>query len=139
MSESIQLTVPEDISLRAKQIAAEGERPVEELLIEYLKSFSAPMPVLEPEQQAELDALVHLSDDALWTIAREQLPDSVQSRAHTLMSQNNHGSINDAEKAEFENLVVRADQLILRKAESASILKQRGYEFKQDDFTAKHE
>jgi hypothetical protein len=65
MPDQIILTVPEDISVRARQIAEATEQPVEQVLIEHLKTLSTPLPVLPPEQQAELDALHHLSDDAL--------------------------------------------------------------------------
>ena len=40
-----------------------------------LKTFAAPLPVPPSDTQAELDALQHLSDDALWTMAREQMPE----------------------------------------------------------------
>lgn len=70
MTDQIVLTIPEDISDRARQIAETTEQPVEQVLIEHLKTLSVPLPALPPEEQAELDALHHLSDDALWTIAR---------------------------------------------------------------------
>lgn len=126
MTDQIVLTIPEDITVRARQIAETTEQPVEQVLIEHLKTLSTPLP---PEEQAELDALHHLSDDALRTIAREQMPDDAQARAHDLMDRNSRGTITDEERAELEKLVGRADRLMLRKAEAAAILKERGYSF----------
>src|SRR6266446_1785557 len=80
MADLIILEVPEDISVRARQIAETVAQPVEQLLLDHLKTLAAPLPVLPPDTQADLDALQHLSDDALWTIAREQLPEDVQAR-----------------------------------------------------------
>lgn len=139
MTDEIVLTIPEDISARARQIAETTEQPVEQVLIEHLKTLSSPLPELPSEDQAELEALHHLSSDALWTIAREQMPETAQNRAHELMSKNSRGIITDEERAELEALVERSDRLMLRKAEAASILTKRGYAFTQRDFRPQHE
>jgi hypothetical protein len=138
MADPIILTLPADISDWARQIAETTSRPVEQILIEHLKGLSTPLPELPPDEQAELDALHHLSDDALWTIAREQVPDDVQTSAQQLMEKNSHGTISDLETAELEKLVQRADRVMLRKAEAAAILKERGYAFSQEDFRPQH-
>jgi hypothetical protein len=138
MTDLIILQVPEDISARARQIAAAMAQPVEQLLLDHLKTLAAPLPVLPPDTQAELDALHHLSDDALWTIASAQMPDDVQARAHALMDKNSRGAITDDEYAELEQIVERGDRLMLRKAEAATILRKRGHTFTPKDFQAKH-
>ena len=92
------------------------------------------LPTLLPDEQAELDALKHLSDDALWTIAREQLPETVQTRANMLLDKSSRRVISEAEYTELQGLVERAARLMLRKAEAASILQGRGYSFTQQDF-----
>jgi hypothetical protein len=97
MADLIILRIPEDISARARQIAEMTAQPVEQILLDYLKTLSAPLPVLSSDTQAELDALQHLSDDALWTIAREQMPEDVQAQAHALMEKNSRGVITDEE------------------------------------------
>jgi hypothetical protein len=139
MSDQIVLTVPSEISRRARQIAQSTDQSVEEVLIEHLKTLSPPLPTLPAEQQAELDALRLLSDDALWTIAREQMPPEVQARAHALMDTNTQRTISEEEQAELDLLVERADRLMLRKAEAASILRERGHPFIQTDFDPLHE
>jgi hypothetical protein len=123
MSDSIILTIPEDISARARQIAEYQARSVEQVLIDYLQTLP---PSLPPDIQAELDALRHLSDDALRTIAHEHMPDDAQMRADVLLDRNSRGLITDDEYAELEKLVERADQMMVRKAEAASLLRQRG-------------
>lgn len=139
MTDQIVLTIPDDISARARQIAETTAQPVEQVLIDHLKTLSTPLPALPPDEQAELDALQHLSDDALWTMAQEQMPDDVQARAHVLMDRNTRGLISEEEYAELELLVQRADRLMLRKAEAAVLLQQRGHTFTQQDFRPKHE
>jgi hypothetical protein len=124
MTEQITLTIPEEISDRARQIAAVTAQSVEAVLLEHLKTLSTPLPVLPPEQQAELDALHQLSDDTLWTIAREQMPEAAQSRADALMGKP-ASALTDDEQTELDQLVERADCLMLRRAEASAILRSR--------------
>lgn len=138
MADLIILEVPEDISVRAREIAETVAQPVEQLLLDHLKTLAPPLPVLPPDTQVELAALHHLSYDALWTIAREQMPEDVQARAHALMDKNSRNVMTDEEHAELEKLVERGDRLMLRKAEAAALLRKRGYTFTQKDFLSKH-
>ena len=48
MVDQIVLTLPEDISDHVRQIAAITSQPVEQILIEYLKTLSSPAPELPP-------------------------------------------------------------------------------------------
>lgn len=139
MTDQITLTLPLDLSARVRQIAETTARPVEQILLDHLKSLIAPLPALLPDEQAELDALHHLSDDALWTIAQEQLPEKIQERARVLMIKNAREPLSAAESSELEDLVQRADRVMLRKAEAAHILHERGYTFTQEDFRSQDE
>lgn len=136
MTDQITVTLPEELTARVRQLAAATARPVEQVVLEHLATLAIPLPALPPDEQAELDALQRLSDDALWTIASEQLPAAAQARAHDLMTRNTRGALTEPEAAELEALVRRADRVMLRKAEAAAILRARGYEFTQADFQA---
>jgi hypothetical protein len=139
MTDQITLTLPEDISARVRQISETTSQPVEQIVFDHLKSLSIQLPPLRPDDQAELDALHHLSDDALWTIAREQVSEDAQARAHTLMDKNSRGTITDTEADELEKLVQRADRVTLRKAEAAAVFKERGFAFSNKDFRPQDE
>lgn len=132
------LTVPEDIVDRAREIAEATSQDVDKVLLEHLKTLSTPLPALPPDEQAELDALKHLTDDTLWTIAREQMADDLQTRMQALMDRNSLGQITDEEYRELEGLVERGNRLMVRKAEAAGILMERGHTFTQPDFKPKH-
>ena len=138
MTDLITLQVPEEISVRARQIAEIMAQPVEQVLLDHLKTLSAPLPVLPPDARAELEALHQLSDDALWTIARAQMPEDVQTCAYALLEKNSRGAITDEEHTELEKLVERGDRLMLCKAEAAAILRARGYSFTPKDFKPKY-
>ena len=69
---------------RARQIAAGTAQSVEAVLLQQLQeAFVAPLPALPPDEQRELEALTSLSDEALWTLAREQMAPDKQERMHT--------------------------------------------------------
>lgn len=129
------LEVPEEIFLLARQIAEDASVSAEQVLLEHLKTLTAPLSGLPPDEQAELSALQHLSNDALRTIAREQMPQDVQDRMQILMDKNSLGTISSEEYQELADYVERGNRLMVRKAEAAGILLDRGYSFVQDAFT----
>jgi uncharacterized protein (DUF1684 family) len=135
MSDSITLNVPAEISAKAQAIAAHRQQSAEQVLLDYLQMFPEPTVALTPEEERELNALQYLSDDTLWTIASEQMPEAAQARATELFSQE---TLSDAEQAELDALVLRSERLTLRKAEAATILRKRGHPFKQADFKPKN-
>lgn len=121
------LTMPEEIYTQARQIAEETAQPVEQVMIDYLRTLSTSLPTLPPDEEAELEALKHLSDDALWTIAREQMANDIQERMQVLMDKNSLGTILPDEHHELEGLMDRGQRLMLLKSEAAALLTQRGY------------
>lgn len=133
------LTVPEDVYYHAQKIAEETAQPVEQLMIDHLRNLSTPLPTLPPDEQEELNALKRLSDDTLWTIAREQMPDDAQARMQVLMDKNSLGTITETEFDELSQLVERGNRLMVRKAEAAGLLMERGFHFTQQDFRPLHE
>ena len=77
---AVTLPVPADIYDRAQQVAAGTAQSVEAVLLQQLQAaFMAPLPALPPDEQSELEALTHLSDEALWTLARAQMAQDKQA------------------------------------------------------------
>ncbi|MBZ0301590.1 MAG: hypothetical protein K8J31_17725 [Anaerolineae bacterium] len=128
------LEVPEDIYTRALEIARTTAQPVEQVLVDQLMMLTLP-----PDEQAELNALRQLSDDALWSIAAEQMAESIQTRMQILMERNSRGQITEDEYQELAKLVERGNRLMVRKAEASGILMERGHPFTPQDYTRKHE
>jgi hypothetical protein len=127
------LPIPDDVYQRARQIAEETSQPIDRVMIDYLRTLSAPLPVLPPDEEAELDAMKHLSDDTLWTIAREQMAAALQEQMQSLMDGNSRGTLTTEERNTLENLVERGQRLMLRKSEAAALLTQRGYRVTPED------
>jgi hypothetical protein len=93
------LTVPDEMVEAAQQIADATSQPLEEVLLSRLKTV-LPLPVLPPDEEAELAALAQLSDDALWTFAREQMPRDISEHMESLMDKNSLGQITPDEYSE---------------------------------------
>ncbi|KAB2893781.1 MAG: hypothetical protein F9K28_07475 [Bacteroidetes bacterium] len=123
--QTITLKVPEHIYERAQQVAETTDQPLEAVFLHELET--AFLPQLPTDEEAELASLKNLSDDALWTIAREQMTAPLQARMQKLMDKNSRGTITPDEYKELEDLVDRGQRLMLRKSEAAALLTERGY------------
>jgi hypothetical protein len=125
---SVTLPVPDYIYDCARRIAEGTSQSIEAVLLQQLQeAFTDPLPDLAPEEQRELEALKSLSDDALWTIAREQMPEDKQVHMQTLMDANTQGTLDNAQRSELEALVAQGQRLSVRKAHAAALLTERGY------------
>ncbi len=125
---AVTLPVPDHIYDRARRIAEGTSQAIEAVLLQQLQdAFTEPLPALAPDEQRELEALTFLSDDALWTIAREHMPEDRQARLQALMDANSQGTLDDAERSALEALVVQGQRLSVRKAQAAALLTERGY------------
>lgn len=99
-----------------------GVRQYGRLLIDHVWSKLGVWGVVQAEQRA----LRYLSDDALKTIAAEQMLAADQAQLSTLMEKNSQGQLTAQEQEALTILTERGDRLMLRKAEAAALLAQRG-------------
>lgn len=128
------MTIPDGLYEKAKRVAQQTSRPVDEILTAWLEVASAePTIDLPVDERAELKAMMYLADDTLWMIAREQLPVAIQARMSALLSKNTHGTISESEYADLTDLVERGNQLTLRKAQAMKYLTDRGFSIRLDD------
>jgi hypothetical protein len=137
---AVTLPVPDYIYDRARQIAEGTAQSIEAVLLQQLKdAFAAPLPTLARDEQSELEALTYLSDEALWTIAREQMAEDRQARMQTLMEANSQGTLDGTQRAELETLVAQGQRLSVRKAQAAALLTERGYRVTREAMAAANE
>jgi hypothetical protein len=135
----MQITIPEKLSSRLRQLAARRRQPVETIIEDRLfTSLDDELDNLPTNEQAELRALHHLSDDALRVIAAEQMLSVNQAQMGQLMTKNSQGELSQEERNILTALVERGDQLMLRKAEAAAILVQRGAANSSEDLMTPH-
>ncbi len=130
------ISIPDRLYERARRVAQQTSRNVDDVLRTWLEAAAVETSSdLPPDEHAELKAMSQLSDDTLWTIAREQMPKTIQEQMSVLMTKNNLGTITDAEYAALAELVERGNRLTLRKAHAMKYLTQRGYSITVDDLT----
>lgn len=136
----VTLSVPQHIYEEALRVAEEHGQAIETVLLNQLEeAFADPFVKLPADEQAELHAMTYLSTDALWTIAREQMPGERQARMQILMSRNSDGSITEQEYHDLEQLVEQGQKLMLRKAQASALLTRRGYKMTPEDMAANNE
>jgi hypothetical protein len=128
------ISIPDSLYEKARRVAKQTSQRVEEVIrLGLERAFEEPLADLPIEERDELRALAYLTDDALWTIARERLPRAVQERMSILMTRNTRGTITDSEHDELTALVERGNKLTLRKAQAMKYLITRGYSVEFDD------
>ncbi|MCP4416924.1 MAG: hypothetical protein GY805_09900 [Chloroflexi bacterium] len=123
----MQIQIPENLSSRLRRLAARRREPVEKIIEDRLfTALDDELDNLPTAEQAELRALHHLSNDALRAIAAEQMASENQERMAQLMAGQSIGSLSKEAQADLVILVERGEKLMLRKAEAAAILVNRG-------------
>ena len=122
------ITISEALYNKARRIADASSESVDNVIRVHLETaIDNPRLALPDDERVELEALRFLSDDALWTIAREQMPTTKQAQMQTLMDKNTQGTITPDENALLSELVEQGQRLTLRKAETMKLLIRRGH------------
>jgi len=130
------ISIPDSLYQKAQEIAKLRSQDVDDVIREGLAgAFGKGQLDIPDDEQAELKAMSYLSDDALWTIARETMPSKVDQRISELLTKNQRGTISAAEREELEVLVERGDKLTLRKSQAMRYLSERGYTINPDDLS----
>lgn len=128
------ISIPDTLYQKAQQIAKQKSQNVDDVIRAGLEgAFVESMLDIPLDEQAELKAMTYLSDDALFSMMREQMQQVKQARMSVLMDKNNHGTIADEEYAELTTLVEDGQRLTLRKATAMNILMDRGHKLTLED------
>lgn len=125
---TVTVELPETLYQQAKVTAAATSLSLEEVLAQ---SIALSLPPLEDDLptdlRAELSALMLLSDDDLWQVARSELPEEQQERLEALTELRKERELSNDEAEEFESLFAAGEKIMVRKAESYRLLTRRGY------------
>jgi hypothetical protein len=105
-----------------------ARKRLEEFLVERLLEAVLPLADDLPSPlQEELQMLEHLDDDALWQVARCQLPPTHQRLYSRLLTKNNQGTLTVQEQEKLHALGEQARILTLKAAHAYLVLKWRGH------------
>jgi hypothetical protein len=118
---SVTLDLPTKLYQQAMQMARATQRPVEQVVIDWIQ------PPMQPAGAGE-DALVGLDDLStaeLIEVAKSKTPQREAQRLQTLLEWQQQRALTYAEREEADRLVRQEDALTLRKAKAIYLLRQR--------------
>jgi hypothetical protein len=123
---TIALSIPQHMIDQLRRLARARGLPVEQVILQLLEAslVEAPLP---PSVQAELDALTHLSNEALWTIAHEQMDLDQQEQMQLLRKRSRLNTITEPERTALIQLEDQGQRLTLRKSKAMALLIERGH------------
>ena len=126
---TITVTVSEDVFARLEAEARSSARSVDDLVAQTLTRVLPPPaePDLPPSVQAELQAMEHLSDEALWAMARSAANDDKIALYDLLIERQHAGALTPEGRQLLTQLRAEADALMVRKAHAYALLQSRGY------------
>lgn len=124
----VTVSLPESIYLRLQRTAQATRQTLADVLLHAVQVGSPPSWEDAPaEFQTDLAALDRLDDDALWVVARSRQTEIDMVRYQALLDQNAADTLTPTERAELTDLRTEADRFMLRKAQTAAILRWRGH------------
>jgi hypothetical protein len=128
MAQSVTLLLPEETLQRYRRGATAARKLLEEFLVERLLETVPPLADdLSSPLREELQVLERLDDDALWQVARGQLPPARQRLYSRLLARQSQGIITAQEQETLHSLGEQARLLTLKAAHAYMVLKWRGH------------
>jgi hypothetical protein len=126
--QSVNIELPEEIYQRLKDMATATQRSVEEVIFQTIRGDLPPALDDLPPDQRDLVADLHLrSDEALWAVASESLPDQHWRRHQRLLDKAQTSALTGAERTELTELREATDHFVIRRSYALALLKWRGY------------
>jgi hypothetical protein len=114
MSESITLDIPDELAQRARAVAEQTHRRLEDVLIDWLGRAASDTPVTA------------LPDDELLALADTHMSDPEQEALSDLLARQREGTLDAAGQARLESLMTAYRRGLVRKAEALKVAVQRG-------------
>jgi predicted transcriptional regulator len=126
---TVTVRLPENLYIRLQQTADATGRSLDEVLLHAVQVGTPPRWDDAPaEFQADLAALDHLDNEALWCIARSRKTEAEMERYQELLDKNANGDLAAEGRDALVKLRIEYDHFMLRKAHAAALLRWRGHQ-----------
>lgn len=127
---TVQVTVelPETALEQLQQVSRQQRRSVPEVMRDLVLQELPGLPPLPQDMERELAAFAALSDDLLWLLARSTMTTGQQQELATLNDEAQRRTLTPAEQERQQTLVDQYDRVMVRRAQAAALLKNRGYD-----------
>lgn len=119
---TVTLDLPRQIYQKAAQIAETTKRPIEQVVVEWIRPPAERGGQFQDEALAGLEAM---NAAQLTQVALSKTPSEDTTRVRELLSLQEQRELTKAERDEAMHLVEQEDLLTLRKAKAIYLLKQR--------------
>ena len=124
----VAIQIPMPLYHRLQRLSELTQRSLERLVVQTLESHTPTLPENLPEDvRAELISLEKLDDDMLWQVAQCKITPAQQKNYRRLLEKKRQGNITAPEQKQLDKHYQEGNQLTLRKAYAAVLLKWRGY------------
>lgn len=130
MTLSVMLDLPDPLVEDLKSSSLRQQRSLGELIGEIVIQNWRPFLRLPDDVEAELAVFPYLSNEVLWLLARSTLTTEEQKTLTLLNSTAKLRTLDPAEAERLETLLDLYDRMIVRRAQAAAILQQRGYDLR---------
>ena len=128
MTTSVTIDLPNPLVQQLESIAREQHRSVSDMVRERLLQTWPSLPALPADVEMELALFTGLSDDVLWLLARSTLPVSEREELANLNDLAQQRTLTTLEQARQQALLDSYDRAMVRRAQAALLLRQRGYD-----------
>ena len=128
MTTSITFELPPATYEQLRRTASRQNRPVAEVVKEIVLREIPDLPSLPADVEAELASFSQLSNDVLWLVARSTLTRQQQEDLAKLNDQAQRRPLTANEQSQRNELITAYDRALVRRAQAALVLKQRGYD-----------
>lgn len=127
---TVTLKLPEHLYERLENQAQAATRSVDEIVVQALARSLPPTVEKDLPQalQAELEAMGHLSDEALWQIAESTMNRDKVALYDVLLERHQSGNLTSEGQEWLTQLREEAEALMLRKAHAYALLQSRGHQ-----------
>lgn len=113
MSQIVMLELPEELALRAKEIAVRTDRRLEDVLIEWLDQAIAEPPIET------------LSDEQFLALCDLQMEAAQNEELSLLLAQNREGQLNENKQRRLDELMQTYRRGLVRKAQAIKVAVDR--------------
>jgi hypothetical protein len=124
--QTVTLKMPTPVYRRAQNAATALRRPMEEVLVDTLSVALPPLDDVPQEMVSELAAMIALSNEALWKIARSVMPTKKQTILRSLSRARRKRELPPPETRKLRELQQEYGRITLRKAQAYALLHHRG-------------
>ncbi|MEZ4662140.1 MAG: hypothetical protein R2911_31710 [Caldilineaceae bacterium] len=128
MTLTVTLDLPENLVQELENDAQKQQRSIADVLSELVVQNWQSSPKLPDNVEAELAAMSSLSDEALWLLARSTMSKDEQEQLAILNQEAKGRTLEREEEALLERLLHQYDGTMIRRAQAASLLQDRGYD-----------